>query len=33
MEKRDKKYVLAEPEELYQDRYLTLSFFAFGDFK
>jgi len=31
--KRDKKYFLHEPEELYQEKYCTLSFFAFGDFK
>ena len=32
-EKRDKRYFHEEPEELYQEKYATLSFFAFGDFK
>lgn len=32
-EKRDKRYFLEEPQELYQERFATLSFFAFGDFK
>jgi hypothetical protein len=31
--KRDQKYFLLEPEELVDERFLTLSFFAFGDFK
>ena len=33
IEKRDKKYFLAEPEELFEERFMILSFFAFGDFK
>ena len=32
-EKRDKKYFLTEPEELVNDKWMTRSFFAFGDFK
>ena len=32
-QKRDKKYFLTEPEELVDDRWMTRSFFAFGDFK
>lgn len=31
--KRDKKYFLTEPEELVDERWMTRSFFAFGDFK
>ena len=31
--KRDKRYFLTEPEELVDDRFMTRSFFAFGDFK
>ena len=32
-EKRDKKYFITDPEELVDERYMTRSFFAFGDFK
>jgi hypothetical protein len=32
-EKRDKKYFLTEPEELVNEKYMTRSFFTFGDFK
>ena len=31
--KRDKKYFLTESEELVDDKWMTRSFFAFGDFK
>lgn len=32
-EKRDKKYFLNEPSELVKGKWVTRSFFAFGDFK
>lgn len=32
-EKRDKSYFLQEAKELVDDKWMTRSFFAFGDFK